>query len=909
MRPLSRTRRIRVFFSAHNSFKGVINLSQTNWYRIGKDEVEKILETSIDRGLSDSQVEDRQKTHGKNELIAKGKRSLMAMLADQLSDFMIIILIIAALVSIFLGELADGVIILLIVVLNAILGLVQENKAENSLAALRDLSSPTAKVKRNGEISVLPASELVPGDIVILDTGDFVPADIRLFETSSLKIQEAALTGESVPVDKTTDLLDQEDIGIGDRVNMAYSSSLVTYGRASGIVVETGMGTEIGKIASMIESQEDMKTPLQKRLEVLGKTLGLAALAICGLIFLVGVLYGKGVFQMFMTSVSLAVAAIPEGLPAIVTIVLAIGVQRMAKRKAIIRKLPSVETLGSATVICSDKTGTLTQNKMTVERVFANGSLIDVKDLQGKKDLDSHIDLLVTIGMLCNDTKIKWEEGKAELVGDPTETALVDLGLTLGLDRAQKEKDLVRLDEIPFDSDRKLMTTIHGHKEDRRVFTKGAADELLKGCTSILVDGRIVDLDPSHREAIDSAINEMGKAALRVLGMAFKDISTGESLTDNRGQLETGLVFVGLVGMIDPPREEAKEAIKLCKRAGIKTIMITGDHRVTAAAIAKQLGILEDESEVMTGAELENISDEALKERVESYSVYARVSPEHKVRIVKAWQAQGQIVAMTGDGVNDAPALKGANIGAAMGITGTDVAKEASDMVLTDDNFATIVSAVEEGRIIFANILKSIQFLLSCNIGEIIVLLIATLLNWHEPLLPIHILWVNLVTDSLPALALGVDPAEKDIMDRKPRPANSNIFDKGMVGRILYQGGLVGILTLSVFLIGMTDGVDVARTMAFAVLSFSQLFHAFNVRSNKLSIFRLGLFSNRKLIGAVLASSLLQLAVMFIPILSKLFHVVGLDLGQWAYVVLLSSMPILVVEILKLLKINSVGDN
>ncbi|HZK35263.1 MAG TPA: calcium-translocating P-type ATPase, SERCA-type [Bacillota bacterium] len=875
-----------------------------DWYKLGGQETVDRLKTSISEGLNDKEVEERLEQYGRNELETQARKSILSRFIEQLSDFMIIILILAAIVSGLLGAWTDAIIILFIVVLNAVLGLVQESRAENSLAALKELTSPKAKVKRNRTINIVPASELVPGDIVVLDTGDYVPADLRLIQASSLKIQESALTGESLPVDKAVELAEDADLTLGDRLNMAYTSSLVTYGRGSGIVVKTGMATEIGKIARMIQTQEEIETPLQKRLELLGKTLGIGALGICGVIFTVGTLYGKDVFQMFMTAVSLAVAAIPEGLPAIVTIVLAIGVQRMAGRKAIIRKLPSVETLGSATVICSDKTGTLTQNKMTAERIYANGGFLEIKDLTEEKQQESDIDLLVTIGTLCNDTKIKWEEDGPELVGDPTETALVDLGLRLGLDRDSKEEDLPRLDEIPFDSERKLMTTIHSYHDGKMAFTKGAPDELLDRCTDILIGGHVRQLTPELGESILSANEEMGANALRVLGMAYRDIAGDIHPSQVESTIESNLIFVGLVGMIDPPREEAKEAIKLCKRAGIKTVMITGDHKVTASAIAKQLGILEDNGLVMTGVELDRLSDGELIDKIKSYSVYARVSPEHKVRIVKAWQAHDDIVAMTGDGVNDAPALKRANIGAAMGITGTDVAKEASDMVLTDDNFATIVSAVEEGRVIFANILKAIQFLLSCNVGEILVLFIATMLNWHEPLLPIHILWVNLVTDSLPALALGMDPPEEGIMDRKPRAPGSSIFDRGMVGRILYQGATVSVITLAAFLIGSTASLGAGRTMAFAVLALSQLFHAFNVRSNRYSILKIGILSNRKLIGAVLVSVALQLAVMLIPLLSGLFHVTALSLRQWGIVLLLSFVPIVVVELAKLLTLN-----
>ncbi len=873
------------------------------WHTKSLEEVEKALETSFEKGLSQQEAAKRLDQYGPNELEQKGRKSIWNMLIEQFKDFMVIILIIAAVVSGVLGETTDAIIILLIVLLNAVLGVVQENKAEESLAALKRMSAPHAKVRRDGKPDVIDAGNLVPGDIVVLETGDFVPADIRLMETTNLKIEEAALTGESVPVDKDGNKsLQEEDIPLGDRINMAYSGSIVTYGRGAGIVVETGMSTQMGRIAQMIQSEEGVKTPLQKRLESLGKILGIAALGICGLIFVVGVLYGKDIFAMFFTSVSLAVAAIPEGLPAIVTIVLAIGVQRMAKRNAIIRKLPAVETLGSATVICSDKTGTLTQNKMTVKQLYFNNGFRDVDD--GNHDDNHHLQLLITTGVLCNDTQIREAEKGPETIGDPTETALVDLGLKYGLDKRTLDQDLKRVYEIPFDSERKLMTTVHRMDKGFRVFTKGATDELLNKCNKILLDGNLESLTQQHIADIQRANEEMASKALRVLAMAYKDIDEIPD-QDNEDQLEDELILVGLMGMIDPPREEAKEAVRLCKRAGIKPVMITGDHKITAVAIAKELGILEEKDEAITGTELEAMDDEQLKERVKQISVYARVAPEHKVRIVRAWQQWGQIVAMTGDGVNDAPALKRADIGAAMGIVGTDVAKEAADMVLTDDNFSTVVSAVEEGRIIFANILKSIQFLLSCNVGEILLLFIATMLNWEEPLLPIHILWVNLVTDSLPALALGVDPAEKDIMDQKPRDPNRGIFDAALISRIMYQGAMVGLLALTAFVIGQGVDVTTGRTMSFAVLALSQLTHVFNVRSNTKSAFKVGLFTNTKLLGAVALSALLQISVISIPVLSKIFKVVALNGQQWLIVAGLSVAPLLIVEIIKLLTRNN----
>lgn len=880
-------------------------MANLEWHTLEKEAVEKELSTSLSRGLDDKEAVKRLERYGYNEIEQKKRKTILQMYIDQFKDFMIIILIIAAVISGFLGELIDAVVILMIVILNAVLGVVQENKAEESLAALKRMSAPSAKVLRNGRYDVIPARMLVPGDVVILETGDLVPADIRITKALNLKVQEAALTGESVPVEKDESPLSMKNVPLGDRVNMGYSGSLVTYGRGEGIVVGTGMDTEVGKIAKMIQSVEEVETPLKKKLQVLGKVLGIAALAICAVIFIVGVAYGKEIFEMFLTSVSLAVAAIPEGLPAIATIVLAIGVQRMVRRNAIVRRLPSVETLGSATVICSDKTGTLTLNKMTVERLFYNSRVYSVNKDTEPLDSGEHFRLLVTTGVLCNDSKLKETDEGIVALGDPTETALVDLGLKVGINKEQLEAGQPRVDEVPFDSKRKLMTTVHALESRYRVYTKGAVEELLKISDSILLDGKVVKLE-QHRDTILKINEEMARDALRVLGMAYKDI---RDLSRGSGEqaYENDLTFIGMMGMIDPPRPEAKEAVALCKRAGIKPVMITGDHSVTAVVIARDLDILNEGEEAVTGAELEDISDRDLEERVDRISVYARVSPEHKVRIVRAWQARGQIVAMTGDGVNDAPALKIADIGAAMGIVGTDVSKEASDMVLTDDNFATVVAAVEEGRVIFANILKAIQFLLSCNVGEILTLFVATMLNWHEPLLPIHILWVNLVTDSLPALALGVDPAEKNIMDRKPRNPEKNIFDKGMITRIIYQGIMVGALTLAAFVFGSQRSLEAGRTMAFTVLALSQLVHAFNVRSNRQSVFKVGLLSNRYLLGAVALSALLVFAVLEVPLLASVFKVTALGAAEWKMVGALSLAPVVVVEAVKLLGLNTTG--
>ena len=926
------------------------------WFNKEVADVEKTLETDLEKGLSKEEVEKRKKQYGLNELEQKKKKSLFQKFLEQFKDFMIIVLIIAAIVSGVVGVaegegITDTIIILIVVVLNAIIGVVQENKAEKSLEALQKLSAHASKVIRDGKIDVVQSRELVPGDVVVLDTGDYIPADLRIIEAVNLKSQESSLTGESVPVEKNAEVIKDEKVGIGDRTNMLFSSSLITYGRGKGIVVETGMNTEVGKIAKIINDTEANVTPLQAKLNKLGKTLGIAALAICIVIFVIGIAYGKDIIDMFMTAVSLAVAAIPEGLAAVSTIVLAIGVQRMVKKNAIIKKLPAVETLGSSTVICSDKTGTLTQNKMTVQKVFTNNNLINVEDI---KELSNEGKKLMQTATLCNDTKIGENN---TLTGDPTETALIDLGLKINFELDDVLK-LPRVKEYPFDSDRKLMTTVNKVGEKYIAYTKGGIDELLARCSSYEINGEIkTDLE-NYKPEIDKNNIEMAKEALRVLAFAYKELDH-EPTDEEMKNIEENLTFVGMVGMIDPPREEVKQAVEKCKTAGIKTVMITGDHKITAVAIAKSLGILENEDEAITGQELEEMSDEDLTKNIRKYSVYARVSPEHKVRIVKAWQKNGEIVAMTGDGVNDAPALKTADIGCAMGIVGTDVSKEAADVILTDDNFATIVSSVEEGRRIYDNILKAIQFLLSSNVGEIIALFIAILITpWIsskfgidigliEVLLPIHILWVNLVTDSLPALALAVDPAEDDVMKRKPKK-HKGIFTKGMTWRVVYQGVMIGLLTLAAFIIGIAtpeenlpemvrmDGkiyqaeeienldyalqngaeyvetqevrVEIGQAMAFIVLAFSELVHVFNIRNNKKSIFRTHPFNNKMLLLAIGASAALMLIILLIPGLRHLFSIPILPVGNLIEAILLVIAPVVIVELFKLFRINTSKD-
>ena len=900
------------------------------WFNKTVEEVEKELGTNKENGLSSKKVEENRAKYGLNELKEKKKESLLQKFIDQFKDFSIIVLIIAAIVSGVVGVMqgegfTDTIIILIVVLLNAVIGVAQESKAEKSLEALKKLSAHAAKVIRDGKETAIPARELVPGDLVIIETGDYISADLRVIEAVNLKSQEASLTGESVPVEKRTDAIQETEVGVGDRKNMLFSSSLITYGRGKAIVVKTGMNTEVGKIADMINQTEDQETPLQKKLNSLGKTLGMAALTICAVIFVIGLLQGKEIINMFMTAVSLAVAVIPEGLVAVSTIVLAIGVQKMVKKNAIVKKLPAVETLGSSTVICSDKTGTLTQNKMTVEKIFCNDVTADIERAETNEDFRK----LIYDCMLCNDSRVL-ENG--EIAGDPTETALVDLALKLDYPVSIMREN-PRVAEVPFDSNRKLMSTVNGKDGKYIVYTKGGLDEILRKCDSYLYKGSVRHNLSDYAEWIRTNNEHMANEALRVLAFAYKEIDHVPSKYEMEN-LESGLTFIGMIGMIDPPREEAKKAVEKCKHAGIKTVMITGDHKATAVAIAKKIGILENDNEALTGLELDKISDEQLAKDVRKYSVYARVSPEHKVRIVKAWQKNGEIVAMTGDGVNDSPALKTADIGCAMGKVGTEVAKEAADVILTDDNFATIVSAVEEGRRIYDNILKVIQFLLSCNVGEVIVLLLATLfaptigrvfgiydISMIQVLLPIHILWINLVTDTFPALALAFDPANKDIMDRKPVKKDEGIFTKGRTFRIVYQGFMIGLLTLAAYLIGIGSTktaignltleetkIEVGQTMAFTVLAFSELIHVFNIRDNKNSIFKTGILGNSILIYAVVISALLMGVILVIPQLREIFSIPILPVGNIIETVLLIIAPVVIVELMKLFKVNTAKD-
>ncbi|WP_111930645.1 calcium-translocating P-type ATPase, PMCA-type [Clostridium tertium] len=864
------------------------------WFNKSSEEIIKELSSNVINGLSSADAKLILEKNGPNKLQGKKKKSTFQLFLSQINDAMIYILLVAAVISAIVGEISDAIIILIVIFVNAIIGVIQESKAEKALEALKSMSTPKALVKRDGSIIEIPSEEVVVGDIVIIDAGRYIPADLRLIESANLKIEESAFTGESVPAEKNSDIINKEnDVPIGDQHNMAFMSTLATYGRGTGIVIATGMDTQIGKIAKMLDAEDENTTPLQKKLAQLGKTLGFAAVGISIVMFIVSMFQGRDFLEMFMTSISLAVAAIPEGLPAIVAIVLALGVQRMIKENAIIRKLPSVETLGSVNIICSDKTGTLTINKMTVKKFYINGETKNLEEIDIKNDESK---LLVDGMILCNDATSK----DGVQTGDPTEVALIDVGNKINIFKEDLNKAHKRVNEIPFDSDRKLMTTVNTYDKGFNVFTKGAIDSILKISNKILINGEIKDFTKEEKEKVLMASNLMSDDALRVLALGYKVIDTEHVAIDD---LEKDLIFVGLMGMIDPPREEVKGSIQVSKNAGIRTIMITGDHKNTAVAIAKELGIANDISEAMSGSEIDTYSDEEFTKIVNNYRVFARVSPEHKVKIVKAFKAHGNIVSMTGDGVNDAPSLKAADIGVAMGITGTDVAKGAADMVLTDDNFTTIVSAVEEGRNIFNNIKKSILFLLSCNLGEVVALFVAILLNWAAPLLPIHILWVNLITDSFPALSLGVDPGDKGVMDLPPRNPKESLF-AGRMGKLLILNGiLIGITTLFAFVLGeylYPDSLRHAQTMAFVVLSVSQLFYSLAMRNETKSLFQVGVFKNKWLIGSVLLGILLQLAIITIPFTASVFKVYPLTLTDWGIVILISLIPFVINEIIKI---------
>jgi Ca2+-transporting ATPase len=864
------------------------------WHAKDRDTVLRELQADAAQGLTDAEAKARLEKYGPNKLKGKKKKSLFMMFLEQMKDMLIYVLLGAAVITIIVGEYMDAVIILAVVILNGVIGVIQEHKAEKAIEALQQMTTPRTLVRRSGEVKEIPSEELVPGDIVILDAGRFIPADLRLIDSANLQIEESALTGESVPSDKDAGAgFADANTPIGDRANMAFMSTMVTYGRGEGVVVATGMETEVGKIAKILDEDTDSLTPLQKRLEQLGKTLGYIAIGICALIFVIGLIQGRDLFEMFLTAISLAVAAIPEGLPAIVAIVLALGVTRMSKINAIVKKLPAVETLGSVSIICSDKTGTLTQNKMTVVRHFV---------MSGSDEPPAE---MIKTFMLCSDAT--FENGQA--TGDPTEIALLMFGDKFGLAKRSLDAEYPRVGEFPFDSDRKLMSTLNKTKKGYRVNTKGALDQLMQLCGTAVVNGEVVPLtDELKKRCLDEA-EAMAGDALRVLGAAFKD--TDRELPP--AEMEKDLTLLGFVGMIDPPREEVKGSIAEAKAAGITTVMITGDHRNTAVAIARELGIAASIEESMTGAEIDQLTDEQFAEKIKNVRVFARVSPEHKVKIVKGFKAHGHIVSMTGDGVNDAPSLKNADIGVAMGITGTDVSKGASDMILTDDNFTTIVHAVREGRTIYANIKKTVAFLLTCNFGEIVAILLSILFFWPLPLLATQILWINLVTDTLPAIALGVDPAEKDVMRRKPRDPKEGFFAGGTAWRTVLGGLLIGALTIIAFWIGLAEhgygmmsddiseeALTYARTMAFVVIASSQLFYALAKRSHDKSIFQIGVFSNRILIGAIIAGLLLQLAAISIPPLAAAFKVQFLSLADWLVVLGLSLVPLIINEIIKM---------
>jgi len=864
------------------------------WHTKTRETVLQELGVDAGQGLSDAEAAARLARYGPNRLKGKKKKTLLAMFLEQMKDMLIYVLLGAAVITIAVGEYMDAAIILAVIILNGIIGVLQEHKAEKAIEALQQMTTPRTLVRRGGKVMEIPSEELVPGDIVLLDAGRYIPADLRLIESANLQIEESALTGESVPSDKRADAVHEDaDTPVGDRSNMAFMSTMVTYGRGEGVVVATGMETEVGKIAKILDEDADSMTPLQKRLEQLGKTLGLVAIGICVLIFAIGLLQGRGLFDMFLTAISLAVAAIPEGLPAIVAIVLALGVTRMSKINAIVKKLPAVETLGSVTVICSDKTGTLTQNKMTVTRHFTLS--------EGE---EPPLDMIRTF-MLCSDAT--YENGQG--TGDPTEIALLAFGGRHGLSKRSLDAECPRVGEFPFDSGRKLMSTLNKTKDGYRVNTKGALDRLMQVCGTAVVNGEVVPLTDELKQRCMEAAEAMAADALRVLGAAYKDAD--RILPQN--EMESGLTLLGFVGMIDPPREEVKDSIAEAKAAGITPVMITGDHQSTAVAIAKELGIASSAEESMTGAEIDKLTDEAFAEKIRNIRVFARVSPEHKVKIVKGFKAHGHIVSMTGDGVNDAPSLKSADIGVAMGITGTDVAKGASDMILTDDNFTTIVHAVREGRTIYANIKKAVTFLLTCNFGEIVAILFSILFFWPLPLLATQILWINLVTDTLPAIALGVDPAEKDVMRRKPRDPKEGFFAGGAAWRAVLGGLLIGTLTIIAFGIGLAEhgyglwsddipeeAMVYARTMAFVVIASSQLFYALAKRSHDKSVFQIGVFSNKLLIGAILAGLALQFAAVSIPPLARAFRVQFLSPADWLLVIGLSLMPLAVNEVIKL---------
>lgn len=906
-------------------------MRQQAWHVLPWAEVVKVLNVHPGKGLSMKEVDRRLAEEGKNVLAVKKGVNPVFLFLGQFKDFMVLVLLAATLVSAFLGELADAITIMAILLVNAILGFIQEFRAERSMESLRSMTAPEAKVLRDGEEVKIPAADLVPGDVVLVEAGDRVPADLRWIQSINLEVEESALTGESHPTGKSVAHLDDELTPMADRKNMGYMGTIVVNGRGAGVVVATGMDTEMGMIADMIQNVEDEETPLQKRLAQLGKWLVIISVAVCVIVAVTGILRGEGFYRMFFAGVSLAVAAIPEGLPAIVTVALALGVQRMVKRHAIIRKLPAVETLGCATVICSDKTGTLTQNEMTVRQIYVDNRWVTLTGQGYDPKGDFHggdpekgrdpLHNLLKAAALCNNAKLTKKGARVAglfrsaaaqsawgIEGDPTEGALLVAAAKGGIWREVLERKEERLGEIPFDSDRKRMSVIYRTRQGRKSYVKGAPDMILRLCRWELTGQGRVELTEARRRQIIQANDEMASRALRVLALAERNLNEAEQVEK---EAEQGLVFLGLAGMIDPPKASAARAIQVCRRAGIKPVMITGDHRLTAEAVARELGITRKKGEssaVLTGVELAAISDEELAERVMDISVYARVTPKDKLRIVRALKKRGQVVAMTGDGVNDAPAVKEADIGVSMGQNGTDVTKEASAMVLGDDNFATIVAAVEEGRGIYDNIRKFIRYLLACNLGEVLTMFLATMVGLPLPLLPIQILWVNLVTDGLPAMALGVDNTEPDIMNRPPRQPEESIFARGLARKIAIRGTMIGIGTLAVFTFALFMGESMltARTMAFSTLVFSQLFHVFDCKSEERGIFEVGLFSNLWLVGAVTVSTTMQLCAVYLPFMQPIFKTASLGLGNWALILLVAGGPSLLIGLTRLIR-NSWG--
>ena len=857
------------------------------WHTLKTVEVEEGLCTDIVNGLAEDEVKKRQEKYGKNVLKEKKKESIIVKFVKQFNDFMIIILIIASIISAMTSymqgenDYIDSIIIIAIVILNAIMGIIQEERAEKSIESLKKLTPKITKIVRDKKTQEINAENLVPGDIIELETGNYVPADCRIIECFNLKIEESSLTGETEPVEKNNQAILKDKIPLGDMKNMGFMGSIVVSGRGKAIVTETGMNTKIGKIANMINEEETPETPIQKKLSEVGKILGVVCLVICAVIYVIGILKKIEPVEMFMTSVGLAVAAIPEGLPAIVTIMLSIGVTKMSKKNSIIRKLPAVETLGCSNVICSDKTGTLTQNKMTVRALYSDND-----------------ELLLKLGSMCTDCEIERNSAK----GEPTEVAIVNKALEKGINKNDLYNENKRVSEIPFDSNRKLMTTVHKNNDKYISITKGAPDILIKKCNKIYINGKIQELSITEKRKIEEKNIEMANNALRVIAVGYKE----NEYLNKEDNLEKDLIFVGLIGMIDPPREGVKKAVKTCKKAGIKTVMITGDHIATAKAIARELGILEMGDKAITGAELDEISDKDLTDNIVAYSVFARVTPEHKVRIVKAWQKTGAVVAMTGDGVNDSPALKNADIGIAMGKGGTDVAKNASDMILVDDNFVTIVEAIKQGRNIYDNIKKAIHFLIATNIGEITTIFMGLVLGMEAPLLAIHLLWINLVTDSFPAIALGLEKEEIGIMERKPRDSKKSLFSDGLWGKIITEGIMLGALNLVIFSLGTNlYGLEVGRTMAFISLGLLELVHSFNVKSEE-SIFKDSIFENKFLIGSFILGALMQTIIVLIPSLANIFELKPLNNMQWFYTIGISLLPIPVIELQK--KVNSMRE-